>query len=90
MLTHTRERKAIAERLGKRGDLFERRQSRRVAADSHQQPWMVLPLQLAVVEGVAAIQGSGDSLLGSEGQGHHLGGDVLLHSVFLLSRFADW
>ena len=39
-----------------------------------------LPLQLAVVEGVAALQRSADGFLSSKRQGHHLGSDVLLHT----------
>ena len=44
---------------------------------------LTLPLQLAVVEGVAALQGSADGLHGSEGQGLHLGSNVLLHTLGL-------
>ena len=50
----------------------------------------LLPLQLAVVEGVAALQRSADGFLSSKRQGHHLGSDVFLHtgvSPFFVSFF---
>ena len=51
---------------------------------THREP-LRLPLQLAVVEGVAALQGSADGLLSSKRQSHELGGNVLFHYEVLLS-----